>query len=76
VWQEADLPRPILLVDETKLGKWAGVLMVSLAFERRAIPLMWRAYIANSQTDYPRAGQVQTIATLLAKVIEALPADC
>jgi hypothetical protein len=65
-----------LLVDETKLGEWIGVLMVSLAFEGRAIPLMWRAYIANSKADYPSGGQVQTIAILLAKVLEALPADC
>lgn len=76
VWDRSDLPRPILLVDETKLGQWIGVLMVSLAFEGRAIPLMWRAYVANSQADYPSAGQVQTIAILLAKVIEALPANC
>lgn len=75
VWQQCDLPRPLWLVDETKLGEWIGVLMVSLAFEGRAIPLMWRAYSANSKADYPSAGQVQTIAVLLAKVIEALPAD-
>jgi len=76
VWKHTELPRPILLVDETKLGEWIGVLMVSLAFEGRAIPLMWRAYIANSKADYPSGGQVQTIAILLAKVLEALPADC
>lgn len=75
VWKQSELARPILLVDETKLGAWVGVLMVSLAFEGRAIPLMWRAYIANSQADYPSAGQVQTIAVLLAKVLEALPED-
>lgn len=75
VWERCDLPRAVLLVDETKLGEWIGVLVVSLAFEGRAIPLMWRAYIANSQADYPSAGQVQTIAVLLAKVLEALPED-
>lgn len=75
VWERCDLPRAVLLVDETKLGEWIGVLVVSLAFEGRAIPLMWRAYIANSQADYPSAGQVQTIAMLLAKVLEALPED-
>ena len=75
VWERSELPRAVLLVDETKLGDWIGVLMVSLAFEGRAIPLMWRAYIANSQADYPSGGQVQTIAILLAKVLEALPED-
>ena len=76
VWERSEQPRPILLVDETKLGEWIGVLMVSLAFEGRAIPLMWRAYIANSKADYPGGGQVQTIAILLAKVLEALPEKC
>lgn len=76
VWKRCELPRAVLLVDETKLGQWIGVLMVSLAFEGRAIPLMWRAYRANSKADYPSAGQVQTIAILLAKVVEALPPDC
>ncbi len=75
VWERCDLPQAVLLVDETKLGEWIGVLVVSLAFEGRAIPLMWRAYIGNSQADYPSARQVQTIAMLLAKVLEALPGD-
>jgi len=67
--------RPILLVDETRLGTHLGVMMVSLAYKRRAIPLMWRCYIGNSAADYPQQGQVLLIYGLLAHVLACLPAD-
>lgn len=41
VWERREMPRPILRVDEPKLGEWIGVLMVSLAFEGWAIPLIF-----------------------------------
>jgi hypothetical protein len=76
VWSQYDGQRPILLVDETKLGARIGVMMVSLAFEKRAIPLMWRCYIANSKADYPAEGQVKLIEGLIQRVIAALPEGC
>lgn len=75
VWKSLDAPRALLLVDETKLGKRIGVMMVSLAFEGRAIPLVWRCYRANSAQDYPQQGQVLMVWGLLARVAEALPAE-
>lgn len=76
VWQQYDATRPILLVDETKLGDRIGVLMVSLAFEQRAIPLVWRCYRANSAADYPQQGQVLLVWQLLARVLNVIPATC
>lgn len=75
VWSCCELPRAILLVDETKLGARIGVMMVSLAYHERAIPLMWCCYRANSAPDYPQQGQVLLVWGLLAKVINALPSD-
>lgn len=73
IWESLDAPRAVLLVDETKLGDRLGVMMVSLAYENRAIPLIWRCYRANSAMDYPQQGQVLLVWGLLAKVQEALP---
>lgn len=73
VWKSCDLPRVVLLVDETKIADRIGVMMVSLAYERRAIPLVWRCYRANSALDYPQQGQVLLIWGLLARVVQALP---
>jgi hypothetical protein len=64
-----------LLVDETKLGERIGVMMVSLAFEQRAIPLIWRCYVANSAADYPAEGQVQVIRALLATILPWVPTE-
>jgi hypothetical protein len=75
VWRSIDVPRAILLVDETKLSDRLGIMMVSLAYENRAIPLAWCCYRANSAADYPEQGQVLLIWGLLAKVLEVLPAD-
>jgi hypothetical protein len=74
VWKSLEAPRAVLLVDETRIGARWGIMMVSLAYERRAIPLVWRCYRANSAEDYPHQGQVLMIWGLLARVLEALPA--
>jgi len=75
VWSRCAFQRPVLLVDETKLGDRLAIMMVSLAFEGRAIPLVWRCYYANSALDYPQQGQVLLIYGLLARVLSALPAQ-
>lgn len=75
VWRSLDVPRAVLLVDETKLGARVGIMMVSLAYEQRAIPLLWRCYRANSALDYPAQGQVLLVWGLLAKVLAALPPE-
>ena len=67
------MSRPLLLVDETKLGDRLAVMRVSLAYEGRAIPLVWRCYVANSAADYPQQGQVLLIYGLLAHVLATLP---
>lgn len=67
--------RAILLVDETKISDRLGVMMVSLAYEKRAIPLMWRCYKANSKADYPSEGQVQMIVELVRRVCACLPGE-
>jgi hypothetical protein len=73
VWRSLDSQRAVLCVDETKIADRVGVMMVSLAYEQRAIPLMWRCYRANSAMDYPTQGQVLLVWGLLAQVLEALP---
>jgi len=75
VWQACDLPRAILLVDETKLSDRLGVMMVSLAYEGRAIPLVWCCYWANRAEAYPSQGQVLLIWGLLARVVSWLPSS-
>lgn len=70
MWSSCQFKRPVLLVDETKLSDRLGVMMVSLAFEGRAIPLLWRCYWVNA---YPQQGQVLLIYGLLAHVLSALP---
>jgi hypothetical protein len=73
VWSSCQFSRPVLLVDETKLSDRLAVMMVSLAFEGRAIPLLWRCYYASSAMDYPQQGQVLLIYGLVAHVLSALP---
>jgi hypothetical protein len=46
--------------------------MVSLAFEQRAIPLVWRCYRANSAADDPPQGQVLLVWQLLHQVINVI----
>jgi hypothetical protein len=45
----------VIVVDETHLGPHLSVMMVGLAYEQRAIPLMWRCYHPEA---YPVEGQV------------------
>jgi len=52
-WSKYGGARAVLLVDETKLGDRFGVMLVSLAYAGRAIPLWWRAYRANDAEAYP-----------------------
>lgn len=62
----------ILLVDETSLQDKLKVMVVSLAYRGRAIPLAWRCY---HQEHWP-TGQVALIGDLLRKVAEGIPSQC
>jgi hypothetical protein len=62
-----------LLVDETKIGKRIGCLMISLAVAQRAIPLVWRCYRGNSAKDYPEEGQVGMIREMLKQIMKVKP---
>jgi len=64
-----------LLVDESKLGKRIGCLMISLAFKRRAIPLIWKCYRADSAADYPKEGQVNLIVNMLSMILPVIPEE-
>jgi hypothetical protein len=64
----------VLVVDETKLKAWLGVMVVGVVYEGRCIPLAWRVYRANSRADYPREGQAQMILHLLKQVQVGVPA--
>ena len=55
----------VVLVDETKLSDHLSVMMVSLAYQQRAIPLLWRCYCPSA---YPPEGQVALIRELLARL--------
>jgi hypothetical protein len=65
-----------LLVDETKLDKWVGIMMVGLAWEGRCLPLAWRTYRANSREGYPAEGQVGMIEGLLQQVKNGIGNQC
>ncbi len=73
VWRSLGTVRAVVLVDETKLGDRWAIMMVSLAYAGRAIPLYWRCYAANDADAYPAQGQVLLIYGLLAHVLSALP---
>jgi Transposase DDE domain len=60
----------VLLVDETSLDDKLKVMVISLAYRGRAIPLGWWCY---RPTAYPM-GQVALITTLLQRLAPALPA--
>lgn len=66
-WASAEV---VLLVDETYLQDKLRVMVVSLAYRGRALPLAWWAYPPG---EWP-LGQVELIRTLLGWVAEALPA--
>ena len=60
----------VILVDETKLGPHLSVMMVGLAYKRRAIPLIWRCYRPKA---YPEEGQVKLIMDLLNRLRLLIP---
>lgn len=68
VLSQVETERPVLLVDETKLGSHLRVMMVGLAYQSCCIPLAFWAY-----RQMPLA-QVELIQTLLSWVAPALPA--
>lgn len=70
VLSQTETTRPVLLVDETRLGKHLRVMVVGLAYQSCCIPLVFWAY-----QQMPMA-QVDLIATLLARVASALPDGC
>jgi Transposase DDE domain len=69
VWGQAPL---VVLIDETKLGEHVTVMMVGLAYQASAIPLLWRAYVP---TDYPEEGQVALMNGLLDHLRELIPSE-
>jgi Transposase DDE domain len=69
LWGKAAL---LILVDETKLSDHVAVMMVGVAYQGSAIPLIWRAY---KVADYPEEGQVALMSDLLDQVRNILPAD-
>ncbi len=60
---------PILLVDETKLGKHLSVMMIGLAYRGCCIPLLWWAY----RPDKWPMGQVHLIEHLLCSLAQVVP---
>lgn len=62
----------VLLVDETSLQDKLKVMVVSLAYRGRAIPLAWRCY---HQEHWP-TGQVALIGELLQEVAKGVPPHC
>jgi len=69
LWGEAAL---LILVDETKLSDHVAVMMVGVAYQGSAIPLIWRAY---SVEDYPEEGQVALMSELLSQLQRLLPPE-
>lgn len=65
-------PHWIILVDETKLSDHLSVMMVSLAYRGRAVPLLWRCYTVP---DYPAEGQVGLITDLLTRLRLLVPPE-
>jgi hypothetical protein len=61
--------RVVLLVDETSLQEHLKVMVVALAYRKRAIPLAWWCYPQNA---YPLS-QVELIDRLLGQVAAAMP---
>jgi hypothetical protein len=59
----------VLLVDETKLADHLSIMVVALAYRKRAIPLAWRCY---HQEKWP-CSQAELVCRLLRVVAQALP---
>jgi len=62
----------LILVDETKLSDHVAVMMVGVAYQGSAVPLLWRAYRVK---DYPSEGQVGLLKGLLDQLRSLIPAD-
>lgn len=62
----------VLLVDETSLQDHLKVMVVSVAYRGRALPLAWWCY---RQEAWPM-GQVDLIVTLLQQVTATVPRSC
>jgi hypothetical protein len=74
-WILASVQQPsvvVLLVDETSLHEHLKVMVVSLAYRGRAIPLVWWCYRPTASP----LGQVALITTLLTRRASAIPARC
>jgi hypothetical protein len=69
LWGKAAL---LILVDETKLSDHVAVMMVGVAYQGSAIPLIWRAY---SLEDYPEEGQGALMSALLRQLHSLLPSE-
>ena len=69
LWGKAAL---LILVDETKLSDHVAVMMVGVAYQGSAIPLIWRAYRVEA---YPEAGQVALMSELLSQLGRLLPPE-
>lgn len=63
----------VLQVDETTAGKRFRQMMVSAAFERRAIHLAWRTYKEQDAAAYPPEGQVKMIGGMLRQLKAVMP---
>jgi hypothetical protein len=63
----------VLIVDETKLRKAWGVMVIGLAYHERCIPLAWEVYRANDAAAYPSEGQVGMILRLLGWIQAGVP---
>ena len=62
----------LILVDETKLNDHVAVMMVGIAYQGSAIPLLWRAYTVE---DYPEEGQVALMGKLLDQLRSHVPPE-
>jgi len=60
----------VVLLDETKLSDHLSVMVLSLAYARRALHLLWRCY---QPAAYPKEGQVQLIVELVARLRALVP---
>jgi hypothetical protein len=69
LWGKAAL---LILMDETKLSDHVAVMMVGVAYQGSAIPLIWRAYTVE---DYPDEGQVRLMSDLLSQLRAILPPE-
>jgi len=62
----------VLLVDETALSDHLKAMVLGIWSAGGCVPLAWRCYSAQA---YPAEGQVQLIATLLKRVLPAVPVN-